>query len=306
MARNRIAFGEKIKRLREERGMTQQALADRLYVTRQAVSQWENGARYPDIFTLRQIAQVLGISVDELLEEKAAAVPMEPPAEEGEPDTGPLPDAGARAGSRTLLALLYAAAAGIYFLMSIIDILGLISMGRPSLSAGYLMVASGGLCDVARFALTLVGICFSAAGIMRPGRAGIIGGLYYGAAFLNWLGTTGFLWEKQVEVSGNYILYAAVSIVLPAALTLWYFFSGRRLPFFLLLLPMAALLYGNVFSINASSIFVSSSTGFSINIFRMGANLLVQAAVVYQGYIWERMCKYAPEGYRANPQRSLV
>lgn len=38
-----VEFGEKLKRAREEKGMTQQTLSDALYVTRQAVSRWECG-----------------------------------------------------------------------------------------------------------------------------------------------------------------------------------------------------------------------------------------------------------------------
>jgi transcriptional regulator with XRE-family HTH domain len=38
-----MEFGEKMKQIREENGMTQQAVADKLYVTRQAVSRWECG-----------------------------------------------------------------------------------------------------------------------------------------------------------------------------------------------------------------------------------------------------------------------
>lgn len=62
-----VNFGEKIRQLREEKGMTQQALAEKLYVTRQAVSRWECCARYPDLLTAKKIAQVLEVSVDELL-----------------------------------------------------------------------------------------------------------------------------------------------------------------------------------------------------------------------------------------------
>ena len=40
---NMAEFGENLKRIREEKGMTQQTLADYLYVTRQAVSRWEGG-----------------------------------------------------------------------------------------------------------------------------------------------------------------------------------------------------------------------------------------------------------------------
>lgn len=60
-------FGENLKRVREEKGITQQTLADYLYVTRQAVSRWEGGSRYPDIMTAKKMAQYLGVTLDELL-----------------------------------------------------------------------------------------------------------------------------------------------------------------------------------------------------------------------------------------------
>ena len=61
-------FGENIKQKREELGITQQTLADSLYVTRQAVSRWENGSRYPDLLTANKIAAQLGVKLDDLLE----------------------------------------------------------------------------------------------------------------------------------------------------------------------------------------------------------------------------------------------
>lgn len=54
-----VEFGEKLKHLREEKGMTQQTMAEHLYVTRQAVSRWECGARYPDLLTTKKIAEVI-------------------------------------------------------------------------------------------------------------------------------------------------------------------------------------------------------------------------------------------------------
>lgn len=62
-----VEFGEKIRKLREEKGMTQQSMADMLYVTRQAVSRWECGARYPDLLTAKKIAHILEVTVDELI-----------------------------------------------------------------------------------------------------------------------------------------------------------------------------------------------------------------------------------------------
>ncbi len=60
-------FGENIRKAREEMGITQQTLADKLYVTRQAVSRWENGSRYPDLLTSKSLAKALDTSLDELL-----------------------------------------------------------------------------------------------------------------------------------------------------------------------------------------------------------------------------------------------
>lgn len=54
-----VEFGEQLRRAREEKGMTQQSLAEQLYVTRQAVSRWECGDRYPDLLTTKKISQIL-------------------------------------------------------------------------------------------------------------------------------------------------------------------------------------------------------------------------------------------------------
>lgn len=61
-----MEFGEQIRQAREKKGMTQQTLAEQLYVTRQAVSRWERGERYRDILTTKRISDILGISLDQL------------------------------------------------------------------------------------------------------------------------------------------------------------------------------------------------------------------------------------------------
>ena len=62
-----ITIGENIKKLRKLRGVTQEALADRLNVTPQAISRWESEAGFPAIEYLPDLAGFFGISVDELL-----------------------------------------------------------------------------------------------------------------------------------------------------------------------------------------------------------------------------------------------
>ena len=62
-----VEFGEQLRRARETKGLTQQSLAEQLFVTRQTVSRWECGDRYPDLLTTKRISQVLEISLDDLL-----------------------------------------------------------------------------------------------------------------------------------------------------------------------------------------------------------------------------------------------
>ena len=60
-------FGEQLRKAREEKGMTQQSLAEKVYVTRQTVSRWEGGERYPDLVTVKKLAQVVGVDAGFLL-----------------------------------------------------------------------------------------------------------------------------------------------------------------------------------------------------------------------------------------------
>lgn len=60
-------FGETIKRRRELLEMTQQELAQKLFVSRQTVCRWENGTRCLDLIMAKKIALLLGISLDDLL-----------------------------------------------------------------------------------------------------------------------------------------------------------------------------------------------------------------------------------------------
>ena len=64
---NSYVTGETIRRLREKKGMTQEALAERIFVSGKAVSKWETGKGYPDVSLLEPLAAALGISVIELL-----------------------------------------------------------------------------------------------------------------------------------------------------------------------------------------------------------------------------------------------
>ena len=88
------SFGRRIARLRLMKGMTQERLANLANVSAQAVSKWENDLSYPDIMLLPVLADVFGVSVDELLGRtvEARTVVMPQPESEPEPEPEPLPE----------------------------------------------------------------------------------------------------------------------------------------------------------------------------------------------------------------------
>ncbi len=66
---------DNIKRLRQQKGMTQEILAEKLHIVRQTVSKWEKGLSVPDAEMLAQMAEVFEVSVSELLGEVSELAP---------------------------------------------------------------------------------------------------------------------------------------------------------------------------------------------------------------------------------------
>lgn len=67
------SMGDIICALRKEKGMTQKDLADMLNITDKAVSKWERNIAFPDTATLPKIAEIFGVSVEELMNVKSAS-----------------------------------------------------------------------------------------------------------------------------------------------------------------------------------------------------------------------------------------
>ena len=62
-----MEFSEKLQELRKSRGLTQEELAEALFVSRTAISKWESGRGYPSIDSLKEISKFFSVSIDELL-----------------------------------------------------------------------------------------------------------------------------------------------------------------------------------------------------------------------------------------------
>ena len=62
-----MEFNEKLQELRKSRSLTQEELADALFVSRTAISKWESGRGYPSLDSLKQISRYFSVSIDELI-----------------------------------------------------------------------------------------------------------------------------------------------------------------------------------------------------------------------------------------------
>ena len=62
-----MEFHEKLQELRKSRGMTQEELAQALFVSRTAISKWESGRGYPSIDSLKELSRFFSVTIDELI-----------------------------------------------------------------------------------------------------------------------------------------------------------------------------------------------------------------------------------------------
>ena len=69
-----MTFYEKLKKCREEKGLSQSDVAERLSISRQAVSKWERGLNEPDIEMIVRLADLYHLTIDQLLREDLSIV----------------------------------------------------------------------------------------------------------------------------------------------------------------------------------------------------------------------------------------
>ena len=79
-----MEFNEKLQELRKQKGLTQEELAEMLYVSRAAVSKWESGRGYPNIDSLKAISKFFSVSLDDLLSSDAVLTIAEEESRERE------------------------------------------------------------------------------------------------------------------------------------------------------------------------------------------------------------------------------
>lgn len=65
-----MTFGEKLQQLRKQANLTQQELADKLNVSRQAITKWEKDSGLPDLDNIKKISLIFNVKIDDLLDYK--------------------------------------------------------------------------------------------------------------------------------------------------------------------------------------------------------------------------------------------
>lgn len=206
-------FGENLKRAREEKGLTQQHLADELFVTRQAVSKWECGTRYPDLLTTKCIAKTLGVSIDSLVSDEEVKQISEKQS------------IVQNTRSDKLISSFYAVMAllsVVIFVPHIANIIGYFMSGEKISNVFSLfMITAPLILYIASAAISGVAFIKSMKDEITPKTAGVLGVVFYGFFAAKTVIVAAFnkpLWQQVTEIAMTLIFIIAICE---------YFFSGR-------------------------------------------------------------------------------
>ncbi|MBD5135145.1 MAG: helix-turn-helix transcriptional regulator [Lachnospiraceae bacterium] len=282
-----VEFGEKIKHIREEKGMTQQTLAEKLYVTRQAVSRWECGARYPDLLTAKKIAKILNVSLDELVsgEELKENIEREPVL--------------AQPVENIVQTVLYTAAAIVYFLLCVFAVYSFrTNTALKNTPAGKITIitVSSDIILIVYFIATAIGFILSVKNRLTAKITGYIMCVPYVLASFSFL-----MMYINMKIKNNgyidiigWLTDFVVPLVFAICIILFFRLKERRIPLVIIVgicvLTIGYLVYGykNRF-INFTEL------GFVITTVNMAGKMGMTALLAYQAYVWDKKKKIAYE-----------
>ena len=281
-----VEFGEKVKQIREERGMTQQTLAEKLYVTRQAVSRWERGARYPELLTAKKIARVLNVSLDELLsgEELKENIEMEPIL------TQPI--------ENTVQTMLYTIAVIIYLLLCIFSAYSFLRPNKALIGtmAGEisLITISSDAIRVIHLIAATIGLILSVKNQLTAKITGYIMCMPYVSASLSFLAT---YVDMRINENGHMDVFGwftdfAVSLIFAACILLFFVLKERRMPAGMImgicLVTVAYLILGY-----RNRFMRFTDLGFVVTTAHMVGKICMSALLGYQAYVWDKKKRVA-------------
>ncbi len=277
-----VEFGEKVKQLREEKGMTQQTLAQHLYVTRQAVSRWECGARVPDLLTAKKIAQILDTSVDELVsgEEFRKNIEKESLLE--------------RPGEHIVQTILYTVSAIAYLLMSIFSLYSIIMLlpkqspaNTPAETITLMTWVTTGIYLI-NLAGAFSGLILSAKNRLTPKLTGCIMWLPYLCAALLFSGT-----YIEIKIKGNgyiglegWVTDFILPLLIAIIILLFFREEKRGIPYGLMILISVASL-GYIALVIKRQLSYTTDLGFAVMCVHSAGKIGMALLLGYQAFVWD-------------------
>lgn len=279
-----VEFGEKVKQVREEQGLTQQSLAERLYVTRQAVSRWECGARYPDLLTAKKLAVILNVSLDELLsgEKLRENVENEPIL------TKPM--------ENIIQTILYAVAAIIYFLLCVFSAYAILCPNEAlaNTPAGDATLHIGDIIRIVHFTAALIGLVLSAKNKLTAPKVGYIMSVPYIMSVILFVAT---YIEIQTKGNGSLDVFSwfgefCVPIIFTICILIFFGTKERRVSAGVIIVISAITILYLLYHYKIK-FYYFTDLGFVITTIHMVGKIGMSLLLGYQAIVWDRKKKTA-------------
>ena len=268
---NMVEFGEQLRRAREEKGRTQQSLAEQLYVTRQAVSRWECGDRYPDLLTTKKISQILEVSLDDLLsgKEMEKVVERNPVIE--------------KKSVNNIMIALYAFVV-ISFFITIVDIIIRFPLQSEMIDYNDIQaIVINVLALLIQIFFFAYGFVNAIRGMLSPKRMGAVIVAFFAATCIT--GTGNMVINSNVQIVLWWIVLIIPNIV-GAVATFAYFVSGKKSKIYSIMIylvtiwGMFRIIYSNY------NLIVHANQYLSMNsTVRLVLEIAIHCLVIYQTYV---------------------
>lgn len=274
-----VEFGEQLRKAREAKGMTQQTLAEHLYVTRQAVSRWECGDRYPDLIMAKKLADFLEVSLDDLL----SADEMKKVAERNQIIEKPF--------MKRVLLVLYACIS-FSFLLTVVDIIMRFPIASKAIDySDYQIIVVNLLGLLTQSVIFIYGFIMALKGNLTPKKAGMIIAVYFVSLCLTNSWRISYIGEWK-----NIILDLALIVpsLLGAAAAYQYLCSAKMEPVWYRSIIVVSgweilLILANTYSgISFTSQFLSMNAALNLLL-----KICIYFLIIYQTYIMKQKRKHA-------------
>ena len=276
-----VEFGEQLRKAREAKGMTQQTLAEHLYVTRQAVSRWECGDRYPDLIMAKKLADFLEVSLDDLL----SADEMKKVAERNQIIEKPF--------MKRVLLVLYACIS-FSFLLTVVDIMIRFPMSSTYIDYSDIQVIIVNVLGLlTQSAIFIYGFIMALKENLTPRKTGIIITIYFVSLCLtnSWRISYTDGWGWRYIIANSIMILPSL---LGALAAYQYFCNAKREPVWHRSIIVVSAWKIILILMNTYSFISPSSQSLSMN---AALNLLLKVCIyfliIYQTFIMKQKRKHA-------------